>query len=108
MLFRVMYNKEIVAKRIKELRKSRKFSQEYLAEKLGIEPRQLSKLETGRHYPSFETMCKLLKVLNISFEDFNNYGHFNSNLREIIHEKIDEMNNDKLVLTYKFIIILNN
>ena len=48
--------KELLGKRIKELRKQKGYTQDYLAEKLKIEPRQLSKLETGKHYPSFETI----------------------------------------------------
>ena len=64
-----MDRKELLGKRIKELRKLKGFTQDTLAEKLEIEPRQLSKLETGKHYPSFETIVSLLKVFDITFEE---------------------------------------
>lgn len=105
-----MQSKEIIGRRIKELRKSRKLSQEILAEKLGIEPRQLSKLETGKHYPSFETMNNLLEILKISYEDFMNMGHLNSSLeleREIT-AMISALEENQRVIVYKFLKSLIN
>ena len=37
---------------IKKFRKARGLSQEKLSEMIGIQPRQMSKLETGVHFPS--------------------------------------------------------
>ena len=64
-----MDKKELLGKRIKELRKAKGFTQDYLAEKLNIETRQLSKLETGKHYPSFETVLALLKTFDMKGSD---------------------------------------
>lgn len=105
-----MQNKELVGKRIKELRKARKLSQENLAEKLGIEPRQLSKLETGKHYPSYETMTNLLQLLDISFEDFQNFEHLDAefNLELEIQSILDRLDKDQLKIVYKFLKSLTN
>lgn len=51
--------------RLKELRKSRGLTQEKLAEKLDISPRQLTRIETGDNFPSPETLAKLSYILNI-------------------------------------------
>ncbi len=105
-----MQTKELIGKRIKELRKSRNMSQEFLAEQLGIEPRQLSKLETGKHYPSFETMSNLLKILGISFEDFINIEHLSSefNTEREIMALIGKLDDNQLQIVYKILKALIN
>lgn len=51
--------KEGFGARLKELRKSKGFTQEKLAEKLDIAPRQLTRLERGVNFPSVETLAKI-------------------------------------------------
>lgn len=105
-----MDKKELLGKRIKELRKQRGYTQDFLAEKLKIEPRQLSKLETGKHYPSFETIIALLETFNITFEELISYEHLQTpeNIREIMLKSIQELPNDKLKDTYKLLRCLIN
>ena len=43
--------KEKFGKRMKEMRKAKKLTQEHLAELVGIEPQNLSKIECGMHFP---------------------------------------------------------
>lgn len=57
--------KEGFGLRIKELRKAKGFTQEKLAEKLDITPRQLTRIETGDNFPSPETLAKFSYVLNV-------------------------------------------
>ncbi len=100
-----MDKKELLGKRIKELRKTRNFNQEFLAEKLGIEPRQLSKLETGKHYPSFETITKLTEVFEISFEELISFNHLKPE-KDILSEIqliIGNLDGEKLKMLYKFL-----
>lgn len=105
-----MDKKELLGKRIKELRKQRGFTQEYLAEKLKIEPRQLSKLETGKHYPSFETILGLLEMFKITFEELVSYNHLDGNIdfKKQINTEIENIDNDKAAYIYKIIRCLNN
>lgn len=49
--------------KIKELRKSIGLTQEELAEKVGIDNKHLSKIENGKHAPSFKTIKKISDVL---------------------------------------------
>ena len=51
---------------IKLLRKLRNITQEELAEIIGIHSRQLSKIETGDHFPSCKTLEKICIALDVS------------------------------------------
>ena len=105
-----MDKKELLGKRIKELRKQNGFTQEYLAEKLKIEPRQLSKLETGKHYPSFETVLGLLEVFGIKFEELVSHAHLEENIdfKQKIEAELADINNEKASYIYKIIRSINN
>lgn len=100
-----MDKKELLGKRIKELRKNKGLTQEYLAEKLKIEPRQLSKLETGKHYPSFETILGLLETFNITFEELILFEHLDNNtdFKKRIETEIENIDNEKAAYVYKII-----
>ena len=51
---------------IKLLRKLRNITQEELAEIIGIHSRQLSKIETGDHFPSCKTLEKICIALDVT------------------------------------------
>lgn len=105
-----MDKKELLGRRIKELRKQNGFTQEYLAEKLKIEPRQLSKLETGKHYPSFETVLGLLEEFGVTFEELVSWSHLDENIdfKKRIEAEIADIDNEKASYIYKIIRSLNN
>lgn len=52
-----------LGKKIKELRKSKGFTQEKLAELANIDAKHLSKIENGVHTPSYNTLKKLSDIL---------------------------------------------
>ena len=54
--------------RLKELRKSRKYTQISLQMKTGIEQALLSKYETGERIPPTETLLKLADFYNVSID----------------------------------------
>lgn len=102
--------KELLGKRIKELRKQKGYTQDYLAEKLKIEPRQLSKLETGKHYPSFETIIALLETFDITFEELISFEHLNpaNDIRKILLKDIENIDDSKIQSVYKILRVLIN
>ena len=102
--------KELLGKRIKELRKQKGYTQDYLAEKLKIEPRQLSKLETGKHYPSFETIIALLETFDITFEELISFEHLNSanDIRKTLLKDIENIDDSKIPNVYKILRVLIN
>lgn len=52
--------------RLKEVRKTRKLTQQELAEKTGIPVTSIAHFESGSRKPSIENFYKLIVVLNIS------------------------------------------
>ena len=50
---------------IRKYRKERGHTQNSLAEQMGITQRQVMYIENGQSYPKFETLCRLIQVLNI-------------------------------------------
>jgi len=48
---------------LKLIRKSKNITQEKLAELIDIHPRQLSKIETGDHFPSYKTIERICESL---------------------------------------------
>ena len=67
--------KELLGARIKELRKSRGLSQEELAEKIGVEPQHMSRLEIGKSYPSLDRLEKIAIALDVPLKDFFEFMH---------------------------------
>jgi transcriptional regulator with XRE-family HTH domain len=55
-------------KKLRQLRRGKDFTQEKLAEKVGISVEFLSGLERGIYGPSFDTLEKLAAVLNVDFK----------------------------------------
>jgi transcriptional regulator with XRE-family HTH domain len=62
-------NKQL-GKRIKQIRKAAKLTQESLAEKAGLSVEYISRLERGLSQPSFKTLEALAKSLNVNAKDF--------------------------------------
>lgn len=67
--------KRLLGMRIKELRKIRGLSQEALAEKIGIDPKHLSRIEVGKSYPSLDTLEKTAKALQTEMKEFFEFDH---------------------------------
>lgn len=84
--------------KIRKLRKSRGLTQERLSEFIGINQRQLTRIETGKSYPSFQTLellCVALEVEAHELFDFRDCeGYTNSgNISSFdIIERVQQMN----------------
>lgn len=96
--------KELLGKRIRELRKDKKLTQEQFAELIGIEPRNLIKIENSQTFPRVQTLEKILEVLDISPQVLFNFEHLEDvdKLRIKIIEKL-EHNDDLVKLVYKML-----
>ncbi|SRR5574344_410012 len=80
--------KKFLGKRIKEIRKAKHMTQPELAEKINVDPKYISRLETGSSTPSFTTIEKMANVLNVDVEKFFNISQFKEK-----EELIFEINN---------------
>lgn len=59
------YDYEPIGKRIKEVRKKRGFTQEYIAERLDVSCQHISDIERGLNGMSVPTLMVLCKILDI-------------------------------------------
>jgi len=96
-----------IGKKLLELRKKNNFSQEQLAEKLGVARQTISKWELGETSPDLKEAKELAKIFNVSLDELvgNNTIHKKSNIEKmasifLIHYKIS------LVILLIFIIII--
>ena len=60
--------------RIRALRKERGLTQEALAEGIGRSVEAVSNLERGKSLPSFETLSRLARLLEVPVRDFFDFG----------------------------------
>ncbi|MCM1338356.1 MAG: helix-turn-helix domain-containing protein [Muribaculaceae bacterium] len=90
--------------RIKELRKRKNWTQEYLAEIINIDTRSLRKIELGESFPSIVTLEKLLEILDVPTSELFNFEHLKSEA-DLRSELIDIINNnpDKIEDIYKVV-----
>jgi len=95
-------------KRLAELRNSKNYTQEKLAELIGYSTNHISKLELARTNPSFDLIVKISNALDIEVKelfDFKNNQNTTKKLRIKIEKSIDNLNTKEL----KFINeIINN
>jgi transcriptional regulator with XRE-family HTH domain len=68
-------SKELLGARIKEVRKARQLSQEKLAEKVGVEPKQISRIEGSKSSPSIDTLEAIARELQVEMKDLLDYQH---------------------------------
>lgn len=97
--------KKLLGKRLQEIRKSRRLTQEQLAELIDIETSSVSNIEVGKYYPTAENLEKILTVLKVRPVDIFSFEHFAPS-EELIKEMTDAMKADEKLarLMYKFFI----
>ena len=81
-------DKNLIARKIRSARKTTKFTQEELAEKIGITAKQLSRIENATHIPSLLTFFRIIEILNINLNDF---GFNNNDKNNPIKNEIDKI-----------------
>ncbi|MBR1680455.1 helix-turn-helix transcriptional regulator [bacterium] len=75
-------------KRLKEIRKRNGLTQEQLAELLGMDTTNITKLEAGEHLPKKDNLEKLCVALNVEVKELFEFGHIKTK-----SEIIEELNN---------------
>ena len=60
--------KAIIAKNLVELRKSKRMTQQELAEKLNYSDKAISRWEHAETLPDIETLCRICDIYGVSFE----------------------------------------
>lgn len=98
-----------VGKNIQRIRKERKITQENLAELINIETISMSKIETGKSYPTSENLCKIANILNVEPYELFIFENTKSieNLKQEIITYIKNIKDDRKKLI-KIINIIKN
>ena len=97
--------KELLGRRIKELRKGEGLSQDQLSELIGVDAKHLSRIELGKSFPYMETLEAIAKALHVELKDLFDFSHLEAQAidKEHIEELLKGLNQDKLRLVYKVI-----
>ena len=66
---------KLFGKRLKEIRKSKNITQEQLAEHVGIEPKQICRIENGTCFTTFEKLQKIAQTLDVEIYEFFRFEH---------------------------------
>lgn len=89
----------IIGNRIREVRKAKKWTQEILAEKSGIEPSNISHIERAATKLSLQTLVSIANALEVSADDLL-YGNLQKSTHvsaKIIDELLSDCTPDELV-----------
>ena len=91
--------------RLKELRSKKGITQYQLAEIVGIDPKHMSHIETGRSFPKADLIEKFAEALNVDYTKLFKTEHLQD--REVLLKKITALLNkstdEELKNIYKII-----
>ena len=95
--------KKLLGCRLQEIRKSRKITQEQLAEYIGVDTSSISNIESGKYFPSADNLDKILKSLNIRPYELFSFESCALH-KDLLSEMTEAMKKDEKLtkLMYKF------
>lgn len=100
-------SKQLLGARVREVRKARQLSQDALAEKVGVDPKQISRIEGGKSSPSMDTLESIARELRVEVRELFDYNHLTSNdTSDEIARLIATMGQDKRLLALRILRIL--
>ena len=71
--------KKILGKIIQNERKKQGITQDKLASLIDLDPTNLSRIERGKSFPSFETFCNIIEALKVEPNIFLSYISYSKN-----------------------------
>lgn len=108
----MMCNKEVLMDlkkdfglRLKELRTKKGITQYQLAEMVGVDPKHMSHIETGRSFPKADLIEKFAKALNLDYTKLFKTEHLQDKelLLKQINLSLQKASEDELRNIYKII-----
>ena len=104
-----MYTKELIGKRIQELRKRQGLSQEQVAAKAEINSNYLSRIECGKENPTLDMLIKLANALKIEIWEMFVLRHMEDleKVKKNIQSFIKTADENSLRIAAKIIDVLN-
>ena len=100
-----MDNKKLLGQIIKYFRKAKKLTQEQLAEIVNMEPNSISIIESGRNFPTLNSLEKIAKALDVELNILFRYNlnKTNDEIIDNINLELAKLNNEKLEKVLLFI-----
>ncbi len=102
---------QIIGQRIKELRITANLTQEELAEQIGLQPRSISRLETGKTFLSGKVLIKLSSIFKVSedyfFKRYDNHKKNDETLLNDIKNSLRTLDAKQLKKAFLIIDIFN-
>lgn len=99
--------KQLLGKRIQEIRKSKNITQEKMSELIGIETVSMSNIERGKYYPTADNLNKIINILGVKPSELFEFEHLAPH-KVLLKEMNDTLkDNENLTrLVYKFFILV--
>ena len=88
--------KQDLGQRIQKLRKERKITQEQLAEIVGIDPKNISRIEKGNNYPTAENLTSIANALGVEIYELFVFNDIP--VARMKEEIINSLINEKTIL----------
>lgn len=97
--------KQMIGKRIAEIRSRKGMTQEQLAGKMGIGPKYLSSIERGKENPTLNTLLSLSKALGVDLGEIFSLVQIEdpSKRKPMVLRLMDEANEDQLKLAFRIL-----
>jgi len=94
-----------VGKRIKDIREILGLKQYVLAEKLNMEPSNLTRIENGNQLPKEENLVKIAEILNVEIKDLFTFPSEEEKQIKINHIKsmLDDFKENEIEFLYNFL-----
>ena len=92
--------------RLKELRNKKGITQYQLAEMVGIDPKHMSHIETGRSFPKADLIEKFAEALDIDYTKLFKTEHLQDrvSLYNKITNLMDQATDEELRIIYKIVV----
>ena len=94
-----------VGKRIKDIREKAGIKQYALAEKLNMEPSNLTRIENGNQLPKEENLIKIAEVLNVEIKDLFTFPNEETIKfkQDKIKSLVDDFRENEIEFLYNFV-----
>lgn len=91
-----MKKKQLIGRRIKEIRKRKGLSQDTLAEKADTSPNYLSRMERGTENPTLDMLIKISEGLEVEMSELFDFSHQESTkaLKELLKKLASQVDGD--------------
>ena len=92
--------------RLKELRNKKGITQYQLAEMVGIDPKHMSHIETGRSFPKADLIEKFAEALDVDYTKLFKTEHLQdrASLYNKITNLMDQATDEELRIIYKIVV----